>query len=94
MIVKKQDLQNAIEKKLGLKPEIGKENNVYIEFEGFERIRVTYPKGRGDIHPKTAAFIRKQMKLGWDDFIDLVKCPLTTTEYYKLLKNRLKHKKI
>jgi len=55
---------------------------------------VTYPKGRGDINPKTAASIRKQLKLGWDDFIDLVKCPLTASDYEKITKRNFKNKKI
>ena len=94
MIFKKQEVQRAIEKKLGLKPESGKENNVYVEFEGLERTRVTYPKGRGDINPKTVASIRKQLKLGWDDFTDLIKCPLSASDYEKIIKRNIKHKKI
>ncbi|NQS99311.1 MAG: hypothetical protein HQ591_12750 [candidate division Zixibacteria bacterium] len=90
MIIKKQDVKRAFEKKLGLKPETGKENNVFVEFAGCEKIRVTYPKGRGDLHPKTASSIRKQTKLSWDDFIDLVKCPLSAKDYQKIIRNKIK----
>ncbi len=93
MSFKKQEVQHAIENKLGLKPRVGKENNVHLKIGENYFIRITYPKGKGDLHPKTVHSIRRQTELGWDDFTDLIKCPLSAKEYENILLNRIKNKK-
>ena len=94
MIFKKQEIQRAIENKLGIKPRVGKENNAFIELADNYSIRITYPKGKGDLHPKTVQSIKRQTELGWDDFTDLIKCPLSASDYEKIIKKNIKHKKI
>ncbi len=77
MNIKKQEIRHVIEKKLELKPRRSKENHVWYTIDNKKILRFTYPKGRGDIHPKTLKIIRRQFELNWDDFIDLVKCPMS-----------------
>jgi hypothetical protein len=91
MRFKKQEIQHAIENKLGLKPRIGREQNAYIKMENGFTIRITYPKGSGDLHPKTLPSIKRQTLLGWDDFSDLIKCPLSGNEYFTIIRNKIKN---
>lgn len=92
MIFKKQEVRNAIERKLGLKPHVGKENNVYYCIEDREVLRITYPKGRGDLKMKTTRTIKRQTTLSWDDFIDLIKCPMTSADFERIIGNKIKQK--
>lgn len=90
MVLKKQEIRNVLEKKLGLKPRVGKENNVKYRIDNKVVIRITYPKGRGDLPRKTLKNILRQSKLGWDDFIDLIKCPLSAKDYEKIIRSKIK----
>ena len=90
MSIKRQEIRNTIENKLKLKPRRGKENYVWYILDGKKILRITYPKGRGDLHLKTQKSIRKQFELNWDDFIDLIKCPLSAKDYEKIIRNKIK----
>ena len=90
MIFKKQEIRAAIERKLGLKPSVGKENNVYFLIDNKQVLRITYPKGRGDLKQKTVRTIKRQTTLSWDDFVDLVQCPLTSSDFEKIIRKKIK----
>ncbi|MBC8205045.1 hypothetical protein ISS30_08660 [bacterium] len=92
MGIKKQEVGNAIENKLGLKPKAGKENNVKYFIDGKFILRITYPKGRGDLKLNTLKNIVKQSKLCWDDFIDLIKCPLSASDFEKIIRNKIRNR--
>ena len=94
MPFKKQEIQKVIQNKLGLKPRVGKENNAYYLIDDKEVLRITYPKGKGDLHPKTIQSIKRQTELGWDDFADLIKCPLSAKDYEKVIINKINKNKL
>ena len=94
MPFKKQEIQRVIQNKLGLKPRVGKENNAYYKIEDKEVLRITYPKGKGDLHPKTQKSIRRQLALNGDDFADLIKCPLSAKDYEKVIINKINKNKL
>jgi hypothetical protein len=69
----------------------GKENNGKIVIGGKWYGRVTLPKMKGnnkDIPPGTLESIRKQLLLCHDQFVELIKCPMTTSDYIKKITSK------
>jgi hypothetical protein len=85
----KQDVRRAIEAKSGGIRKTAKEENLRIYVDGKRIGRVTVPKGRGALHPRTAGKIRDQLKLTADDFSDFVRCPMTGADYEQLLRDKV-----
>lgn len=85
----KQDVRRAVEAKSGGTRKSTKEDNFRIYVDGKRVGRVTVPKGRGPLHPRTAGRIRDQLKLTPDEFREFVKCPLTGADYELLLRGKV-----
>jgi hypothetical protein len=47
--------------------------------------RITIPKGRKPIPPKTYKFMAKQLKLTVEEFDGLLECPIGYNEYIQIL---------
>ena len=85
---RKQDVRRAVESKSGGIRKSRKEVNLRIYLDGKRVLRVTVPKGRGRLHPRTAGKIRDQLKLDPEQFQRLVKCPLTGPGYEQILRDK------
>jgi hypothetical protein len=57
-------------------------------------LRITYPKGRGDLKIGTLKKIVRQFKLNWDDFADLIKCPMSATDYEKVIRGKIQNNQL
>jgi hypothetical protein len=68
----------------------GREDTGYYCLDGKKQLRVTIPRGRGDIHPKTCTSIKNQLHLRTDEFRDLVSCRLTDTGFESLIREKIK----
>lgn len=90
MSFKKQEIRKAIEKKLSLKPRRGKENFVWYELDGNRILRITYPKGSGEIPKGTESSMRFQFRLDKREFKSLIKCPLSAKDYENIIRNKIK----
>ena len=66
----------------------GSETNIWYEVDGKAILRVTIPKGRGDIRTWTLNSIRNQLKLNHQQFKDFVKCPLEAQEYDAIIRSK------
>jgi hypothetical protein len=82
----KQEVAHAINKKIGSNPRSKTENNVWYILDGKKVLRVTYPHGNGVLPPGTTNSIISQLKLTKSQFKDLVRCPLTTIGYEKIVR--------
>ena len=87
------DVNQAIEAKL--RPERrsgGKEINLWYRLDGKRLFRVTTPKTHsGSAVPAgTLNQIVKSLKVSKDQFSDLVRCPLSGTDYETLIRNKIK----
>lgn len=91
---KKQEIKNTVEKKLGLNPRKGKENNAWYSVDGKNRFRITYPNGKGELKKGTLSKIRDQFHLTNDEFSDLINCPMSSTQYESLIRKKIKNKQI
>ncbi len=85
----KQDVRRAVERKSGGIRKSRKEVNLRLYLDEKRVGRVTVPKGRGPLHPRTAAKIRDQLKLTRDEFLEFVKCDLTGPGYEHRLREKL-----
>jgi hypothetical protein len=83
----KQEVAHAIETKLRSKPRSKTENNVWYILDGKKVLRVTYPHGRGVLPHGTANNIISQLKLDKSQFKELVKCPLSGSDYEKIIRS-------
>ena len=64
----------------------GAERSGWISYQGRKMLFVTIPKiHRGDLHPKTANSIRKQLQLSSAEFEALYDCPLTFDDFQRHL---------
>ncbi len=69
----------------------GKERNFPIVIDGIQVSRVTIPKEKGggrDMSEHTLKSIRDQLFLRTDQFIDFIKCPMTSTDYINAMKEK------
>ena len=72
--------------KLKIKFRKGKELNGWFILEGKKTARITIPKGRKPIPPKTYKSMASQLKLSIIEFDNLLECPLTRCDYEAILK--------
>lgn len=75
------DVKKQCEKKLGIEFRSGGEFNGWFWLDNKKVVRVTIPKGRKPIPPKTYKSMANQLKLAVDEFDDLLECPLTREKY-------------
>ncbi len=80
------DVKSKCESKLKIKFRKGKELNGWFVLEGKKTARITIPKGRKPIPPKTYKSMALQLKLSITEFDDLLECPLTLREYVTIIK--------
>jgi|WetSurMetagenome_2_1015567.scaffolds.fasta_scaffold111262_2 hypothetical protein len=80
------DVKRVCERKLGILFRNNKECNGWVMFEDVKLSRVTVPKGRKPIPPKTYKSMAGQLNLTPDEFDDLLECPLTSVLYFKLMR--------
>lgn len=90
MTVEKMQVANALKKKLGLRFRSGKEQTGWYELDGKKILRVTVPKGRGDLPSGTANSIREQVYLSKKQFADLVNCPLKGKGFEEIIRQKQK----
>ena len=81
-------VKNVCERKLSIQFRKGKECNGWVTFNGIRISRITVPKGRKYIPPKTYKNMANQLSLTTSEFDKLLECPLTTDLYIKLLRNK------
>ena len=84
----KQDIANAIIKKLNIKLRTGKERNGWYMLDGNPVFRVTIPHGNGYIPPGTVNEIIKETKLDKQQFRDLINCPLKSKDYERIIREK------
>ncbi len=84
------DVKICCENKLGINFRSGKELNGWFKLEGKKACRITIPKGRKDIPPKTYKSMANQLKLKIDEFDNLLKCDLTKMGYQEIISERSK----
>jgi hypothetical protein len=85
----KQQLTSAVKRKLNLKFREGKERNAWYELDGRKILRVTVPKGHGDLPRGTANAIRNQLKLSMQEYRGLIQCPLTGRDYEQIVRKKM-----
>ncbi len=83
-----QDIKRCCEAKLGVSFRPGHEFNGWVEFDGQKAARITIPKGRKPIPPKTYKSMARQLKLTISEFDRLLACPLTSGEYTRIVLSR------
>jgi hypothetical protein len=87
-VADKQRVWNAIAQKLGLETRTGKERNAWFTWEGRRILRVTVPKGRGEIAPSTLRSIANQLRLTVRQLEELVNCRLGRDEWIRILQDK------
>ena len=80
-----QQAKTICENKLGIVFRCHKECNGWFEHNGRKIARVTIPKGRKPIPPKTYKSMALQLKLSTDQMDSLLACPLTLENYLEIL---------
>ena len=79
------DIKKIGEKKLHIEFRKGKEFNGWFKLNGKKAKRLTVPKGRKGIPPKTYKTMAKQLGLDVSEFDDLLECPLTKEKYEEII---------
>jgi len=69
------DVKKCCEKKLGIEFRAGNEFNGWLILNGKKTARITIPKGRKPIPPKTYKSMALQLKLTVDELDRLLDCP-------------------
>lgn len=77
------DVKKVGEKKLHIEFRSGKEFNGWFLLNGKKSKRLTVPKGRKGIPPKTYKSMATQLGITVADFDLLLECPLSKEEYEK-----------
>lgn len=83
------DVKKRCEDKLNIGFECGKEFNGWFKHEEKKIARITVPKGRKFIPPKTYHSMARQLKLTVGQFDALLDCPLVMDQYIKILKDKV-----
>lgn len=84
------DVKSTCERKLQIEFRASKEYNGWYIFNGKKAARITIPKGKKPIPPKTYKSMANQLCLTVKEFDELLNCPLTGEEYEKILSKKLK----
>ena len=82
------DIKKCCETKLGIQFRSGNEFNGWFVLNGLKAARITIPKGRKPVPPKTYSSMAGQLKLSTKEFDQLLLCPLTYEDYIGLLYDR------
>jgi len=85
---KKNKVKDSLEKKLNINFGGGKELNGWLYYKKRKILRVTIPKGRGELKIGTQNAIRDKLRLNSPDFDDLINCPLRLEDYINILKEK------
>lgn len=80
------DVKRVCENKLGIQFRGTKECNGWFEYAGKKIARVTIPKGRKPIPPKTYKKMADQLNMAIQDFDALLDCPLSVNDYLNILR--------
>jgi hypothetical protein len=80
------DVKKCCENKLGIEFRDRKEFNGWYYLDNKKHARITVPKGRKLIPPKTYKSMATQLKLRISEFDDLLECPLKREGYEKILR--------
>ncbi|MBI4746257.1 MAG: hypothetical protein HY786_06930 [Deltaproteobacteria bacterium] len=80
------DVKKQCENKLDIEFRSGGEFNGWFWLDNMKVARITVPKGRKPIPPKTYKSMATQLKISIEDFDDLLECPLTKDKYEKKLR--------
>lgn len=76
------DIKRVCENKLDIEfRKGGKEQNGWFIYGGKKISRITVPKGRKNVPPKTYKSMATQLKISTKDFDSLLECPLTKKLY-------------
>ena len=75
------DVMTVCQNKLDIEFRSGGEYNGWYILNGKRVARITIPKGRKPIPPKTYKSMAAQLKLDVNDFDRLLDCPLKAEEY-------------
>lgn len=84
------DVKKCCEVKLDIKFRDRKEFNGWFWLDDRKAARITIPKGRKFIPPKTYRSMAVQLRLTISEFDDLLDCPLNKVNYENLLIDRLR----
>ncbi|MEW6265561.1 MAG: hypothetical protein AB1641_21010 [Thermodesulfobacteriota bacterium] len=79
------DVKRICENKLKIAFRHGHEFNGWFELNGIKMARITIPKGRKPIPPKTYKSMSMQLKLTVEQFDRLLECPLSLDQYQEIL---------
>lgn len=78
-------VKTVCENKLDIEFRSGKEYNGWFLLDGRKSKRITVPKGRKPIPPKTYKSMAKQLGLDIDNFDELLECPLKKDAYEEII---------
>jgi hypothetical protein len=82
------NVKSVCENKLEIDFRSGKEYNGWFWLNGKKKKRITIPKGRKPIPPKTYKTMALQLGLHVNEFDSLLECPLTKESYEQLISER------
>ncbi len=83
------DVRKKCETKLKISFRSGKELNGWYYHEGKKTARITVPKGKKQLRPKTYKSMARQLLLSIDQFDDLLECPFGLSDYKSYLRLRV-----
>jgi len=83
-----QDVKRCCENKLGIKFKKGGELNGWYRLGKMKVARITVPKGKKPIPPKTYKSMAGQLKLSVGEFDQLLECPLSREQYEEIVRSK------
>ncbi len=83
------DIKRICENKLKIVFRDGSEFNGWFWFEGRKIYRITVPKGRKDIPPKTYKSMATQLGLEVNQFDNMLECTLLLIHYEEIIRGKL-----
>lgn len=83
-----QHVKSVCETKLHISFRCNNECNGWFEHEGKKITRITVPKGRKPIPPKTYKSMARQLRLSVEEMDNLLACPLRLENYLAILENQ------
>lgn len=84
-----QDVKSCCEKKLKIVFRDSKEFNGWFLLNSVKVARITVPKGRKFLPPKTYKSMANQLKLTSSQFDDLLECPLDKSRFEAILSEKI-----
>jgi len=76
-------VKTVCENKLKIKFRVRKECNGWVYLEDKKFARITIPKGKKNIPPKTYKTMARQLKLNVNEFDMLISCTMSGTDYIR-----------